>query len=363
MRNIIFITSCLSFGGAEKMLSFVAESLAKRQHNVTIINLNRIQNYSDYERIVPGVVIETVPKPLKNSFKVFYYIKSIRRIAKAKNADCIIGFTMMPNFYASVVGKLLNITSIISERGNPYQTVTDSFKDKIVMHFINRANGGVFQTDGARAFYSKDLQRRGKVIPNPIFISDQLPEIPWKERNKTVVYVGRLDNRQKRLDVLLKSFAQFHLSHPEYRLRLFGKGADEQLIKQWCNELGIRENVDFMGLTTHPMKDMANDRIFIITSDYEGISNSLLEAMAVGLPCVSTDHEPGGARLLITDHVNGLLAPTGDVNALAKALEEFADNDVLAQKCGNNAKDVINRFAPSRITDMWDNYIDTVCRP
>lgn len=362
MRNIIFLTSCLSFGGAEKMLSFVAESFAKRHHNVIIINLNRIRTNSDYVRIVPGVVIETIPKPLNNTFKIFYYIKNILRIAKAKNADCIIGFTMMPNFYASVVGKLLNIPSIISERGNPYQTITDSLKDKIVMHFINRANGGVFQTEGAKAFYSKGLQERGKVIPNPIFVPEELPKISWNERNKTVVYVGRLDNNPKRLDILLKSFALFYSIHPEYRLRLFGKGADEQLIRQWCDELEIRENVDFMGLTTQPMKEIVKDGIFIITSDSEGISNSLLEAMAVGLPCVSTDHEPGGARLLIADHVNGLLAPAGDVNALAKALEEFADNDALAQKCGNNAKDVVNRFAPLKIIDMWENYLETVCR-
>lgn len=362
MKNIIFITSCLSFGGAEKMLSFVAESFAKRQHNVTIINLKRIQNNSDYERIVPGVSIETISKPTNNTFKILYYIKHIRKIAKTKNADCIIGFTMLPNFYASVVGKLLQIPSIISERGNPYRTITESFKDRIVMYFINRANGGVFQTNGAKAFYSKGLQERGKVIPNPIFIPEELQGISWNEHNKTVVYVGRLDNCQKRLDILLKSFALFHSNHTEYRLRLFGKGADERLIEQWCNELGIRENVDFMGLAKQPMKEIVKDGIFIITSDFEGISNSLLEAMAVGLPCVSTDHEPGGARLLITDHENGLLAPVGDIKALAKALEEFADNDALARKCGNNARNVVNRFAPIKIIDMWDSYIENVCR-
>ena len=116
-----------------------------------------------------------------------------------------------------------------------------------------------------------------------------------------------------------------------------------------------------MGVTRTPMQDISDAGIFLITSDYEGISNSLLEAMAVGLPCVSTDHTPGGARLLITDRENGLLAPMGNVDALAEAMCEFADNPELAKKCGNNARDVVNRFEPSRIIDLWEDYIEKLC--
>ena len=112
-----------------------------------------------------------------------------------------------------------------------------------------------------------------------------------------------------------------------------------------------------MGITTNPMQDIAKDGMFIITSDFEGISNSLLEAMAVGLPCVSTDHTPGGARLLITNEENGLLAPVRDVEKLAECMCRFAEDSELAKKCGENAKDVLNRFAPTKIIDMWENYV------
>ena len=117
-----------------------------------------------------------------------------------------------------------------------------------------------------------------------------------------------------------------------------------------------------MGLTTNPMKAIANEGIFIITSDFEGISNSLLEAMAVGLPCVSTDHSPGGARLLIQDHVNGLLAPVGDSAALANALSEFANSIELSMKCGIKATEVIDRFKDEKIIDMWESYIYEICK-
>ena len=117
-----------------------------------------------------------------------------------------------------------------------------------------------------------------------------------------------------------------------------------------------------MGLTTQPMQDIAHDGMFLITSDFEGISNSLLEAMAVGLPCVSTDHTPGGARLLIQSGENGLLAPVADPIGLSEAMCRFAEDKLLAHKCGENAKDVVNRFAPDRMIDMWENYIHDICK-
>ena len=149
----------------------------------------------------------------------------------------------------------------------------------------------------------------------------------------------------------------FSEKHPDYNLKLYGTGPDMEKIKLWAEECGISDKILFMGLTKQPMKDVLKDGIFIITSDYEGIPNALLEAMASGLPCVSTDCTPGGARLLITDHENGLLAPIGDVEKLAHALCEFAENEELAIKCGNNAKFVIERFAPEKIIGQWEKYI------
>jgi glycosyltransferase involved in cell wall biosynthesis len=96
--------------------------------------------------------------------------------------------------------------------------------------------------------------------------------------------------------------------------------------------------------------------MFLITSDYEGIANAMLEAMAVGLPVVSTDSSPGGARMVITDHVDGLLAPVGDCEKITVAMCEYAANPELAQTCGNNAKNVIRRFDPQVIIDAWEEY-------
>lgn len=357
MANILFITNSISFGGAAKMLCFVAESLAERGHSVVIANL-KTTPYAGFEReLTDKIKVYTVDKPPANKNKNIHFIKEIKKIAEENKSAVIIGFTSFPNMYAKIVGSWLKIPSIMSERGDPFRTTSKSIKSRISRFIINRSRGGVFQTEGAKEYYGRGLKKRGIVIPNPIFIKGDVPYVKQSEREKTVVFVGRLDNDQKRYDIMLKAFKIFSEKHSDYILKLYGKGNDEDKIREWAKELGISEKVHLMGLTTQPMQDIAKDGMFLITSDYEGISNALLEAMAVGLPCVSTDHTPGGARLLISDHENGLLAPIGDYTKLAECLSEFAENPTLAEKCGENAKKVIERFAPNKLVDEWENYI------
>ena len=338
------------------MLVFVASSLAKRGHTVSIANLNRVPEYvNEHRRNIDDSI--TVYEKKDGSRSVKSDLNFLTKTAKAVKPQIIIGFTGYPNMYAKILGGLCGVPSIMSERGDPSRTSGTTLKARIANFIINRSRGGVFQTEGARDYYGKGLRKRGIVIPNPIFIEGDVPFVPYKEREKSIVSVGRLDNYQKRYDVMLDAFKLFSEEHPDYVLKLYGTGADVETINEWVDERGLSDKVKFMGLSKSPMKDICRDGMFLITSDYEGISNALLEAMAIGLPCVSTDHTPGGARLLIQDHENGLLAPVGDASALAVALCEFAENSSLAAKCGENARDVVNRFAPDRIIDMWEEYI------
>ena len=352
--NIVFVTQSIGYGGASKMLTYVANQLSGRGHNVSIVNLN-ITALEIAQKVDEKITIYDMDGK-KHGLKKLKCIDEIVKIAKKEKADLIIGFTLFPNVFACLAGKWLGIPSIISERGDPYTTTGKDIISRLFMWIINRSKGGVFQTAGAKDFYGKGLQRRGLVIPNPIFIKEEIPTVAYEEREKTVVSVGRLDNYQKRYDIMLQAFRLFHEKHPEYILKLYGDGSDVELIKSWTEDMGIADYVRFMGVTKQPMQDTARDGMFLITSDFEGISNALLEAMAVGLPCVSTDHTPGGARLLITDHENGLLAPVADSEKLAQAMCEFAENPELAERCGEKAKDVVNRFAPEKIIDQWEQY-------
>lgn len=358
--NILFLTNSVGLGGAEKMLAAVANGLCKLDHNICIANFNSVPKYvsESIQTFEPSITIRFITT--KKGNKHILRIKEVVKIVDSEKIDIIICFTMFPNFYGKIASILTGVPSIMSERGDPYVGFTNSIADRILLFFINKSKGAVFQTEDAARFYSKDLQQRGIVIPNAI----ELPKSYIRQRStarlKTVVSVGRFQNIQKRYDIMLKAFSLFAESHPDYILKLYGSGDDIFLIKQWCQELNISNKVKFMGVISDAPDVIKEDGMFLITSDYEGIPNALLEAMAAGLPVISTDCSPGGAKMLISDHENGLLVPVRDINAIANAMAEFADDRELSEKCSKNAQYVINTFAPQKIIQQWNEYLNNI---
>lgn len=361
IMRIMFVTNCLGYGGAEKMLMFVALGLSSRGHDVAIANLNE-GNYETGEWFYGNIVVYEGNVKYKNSLQYNYaQLKFVMKSAKEHNSEILIGFSKLSNLCVTLAGHKLKIPSIIAERNDPSVFLKNAgIIDRMKFSIINTARGGVFQTKGAMSYYSKKLQQRSVVISNPIDKAHNIKDIDYERMPKEVIYLGRLKNKQKRFDILLHSFRKFHETHGNYFLRVYGNGPDEAFMDQLIDELGMKNMVKKMGVSRQSMQDLSMGGIFLITSDFEGISNSLLEAMAVGLPVVSTDHTPGGARLLITDHENGLLVPRGDVDAIAKALGEFADNPELACRCGKNATYVLKAFAPDKILSQWEDYINKI---
>lgn len=362
-KHILFVTDTFGYGGAEKQLAFVAEGLVARGYHIGICNLNIRGTHEGVREVDSRIELFTSNIEYRGSFRSNYDFSSfVYNTAKKFRADLIVGFKQL-GCYASLAGKMLHIPSVISERADPYLAYKNAgFLLRIKLWLINHADGGVFQTEQAKAFFGRRLQEKGTVIPNPVFIKGDIPVIDYTTLPKTVVSLGRIDNYQKRLDVMLDAFSIFHATHPEYVLKIYGNGEDEDMVKQWILEKDLFKCVKMMGVSCNSIRDMSKEGMFLITSDFEGISNSLLEAMACGLPVVSTDHTPGGARLLINDGENGLLVPVEDVDALAKALARFADNPKLAEKCGRKAKEVLVRFAPEHIIDLWEKYLLNKCK-
>jgi len=361
--KIAILTHSLGFGGVEKNIAFLSESLLMEGNTVLLVYIKGIiPSYMEKERMTFNSSIELleIEAGEKKGFRRISQIKKLISILSQKEIDIIVSFTIYPNIMACIVGKMIRKPVIIAERGDPYRDFDESLLSKLFLKVICSADGAVFQTIGAANFYPQRLQHKSQVIPNPIFLKE-VPSSPAIEnRNKTIVSVGRLDNVQKRYDVMLDAFKLFQSAHNEYKLLIYGSGIDEEKIKIWITERSLDDSVQLMGVSKNPVADMTNEGIFLITSDYEGISNSLLEAMAVGMPVVSTDSTPGGARMLIHDHVNGIIVPTGDAQAIAGALSEYVETPELAKKCAEEAKKVLIDFSKDRIFSLWYGYIQKV---
>lgn len=356
--KVMFAASSLSYGGAEKMLAFVANGLSKRNHAVSIANL--LEEKEEVQSLDPNIKVGHIQARNVRYVEKIDKILKLREFIQSDKPDVIVAFKSTPAWIACLAAKHLRIPVVFSERGDPYVENLKRWRTYPYWKLINHAAGAVFQTYGAKEYFEKGLQERSAVIPNPVapvLCGDQKGDL----EDKAVVSFGRFENFQKRYDVMIDAFSLFHKTHPEYILKLYGTGEDEQAVRQWVNDKDLQDAVQFLGYAGKPYKEMKPGNIFLITSDFEGISNAMLEAMAAGFPVVSTDSSPGGARMVIQDRENGLLAPVGDSKKVAEALSEFADDKQLRNKCAMNAKDVVIRFAPEKIMDQWENYLLHVC--
>ena len=266
----------------------------RKIHEVAICNFNE----KDTKQNISNDICYYEQQRWTPSEKKFDWVNLRKSQLSFLKASCedfhpnvIVSFLPMPNTLAILCGKRLHIPVIISERADPYQSLS---KIDRINHFIyGFADGAVFQTDGAKEFYQKRLQKNSVVIPNPVIIPENCPVHDCTKVNKEIVCVGRFENKQKRQDLAIKAMAIIHQKHPEYKMIFWGDGGDLEQTKKLAIEMNIDDCVKFAGVTNNVLRDINRSEIYLLTSDYEGIPNTLIEAMSIGMPCVSTDCSPG----------------------------------------------------------------------
>ena len=229
----------------------------------------------------------------------------------------------------------------------------------------NNADGCVFQTKEARDYFSQSVRNKSVVIPNFIEQNDFLID-SWQNRRDEIAFVGRFDIPAKRPDIAVEAFKVVHELYPNYKLVFYGGGSgigeNIEVIKKLVDDYKINDFVTFAGIVKPVMKYISKAKIFLITSAYEGIPNVLLEALSIGLPCVSTDCSPGGARLLIQNHKNGILVKVNDVKAIADSLIYLINHPDIADEMGHRAKTDMKKYDPAIILPLWKEYIDSIIK-
>lgn len=365
MKKIVFHLNCLEKGGAERVVSNLAGQFVSNGYEVYIVTEWQGKDEYEIDSRIKRIHVGLTEKQEKHNriTKFLDRIFNLRKVLKQIQPDVVIAFARKANYRAltSTIG--LKMPVVISVRINPVGWY-DKFSDKIQIPLLfPRAAGAVFQTPEQRDFFPAYLTKKSRVILNPInkkFIGNPVPE----EREKKIVHSGRLVDFKNQM-MLLKAFEIVHKAHPEYVLEIYGPdsldGTKEKL-ETFIKEKQAQSYMKLMGGSNQLEKDMISGAIAAFSSDYEGMPNAMLEAMALGLPVVATDCPPGGPRMVIRSGENGILVPVNDEQAMADAIIKLIEEPELAEKYGKEAEKIGIEAGPERIFEQWQEYLEEVCK-
>lgn len=359
--KILFLNTNIGYGGASKIIVWVANQLAAAGHDVTFLtyrdNIIR-QPLESSVKLIQAQLEET-----GGDVKLLHSVKWINRLIKENNFDLGVSFLPPSILRLALASKGTSIKLIFSQRGDPYYTTSSrNFKSKLISKLntwaFNQADGYVFQTKMAQAYYSDAIQNKSAVIPNPISPM-QRTEVREGRIRKSFVAVGRLDLKHKRQDLLIGAFNLISAKYPDYNLEIYGDGEDEHKVVEMASP---NPRILLMGKTDNVASVIQNACATVLSSDSEGIPNVVLESMSLGVPCISTDCSPGGAAMLIRNYENGLLVPKGDIQALAYAMEYIINHPAESERMAAQATEVNQIYAEKQIAEKWGLFINQLSK-
>lgn len=341
--NIVFQLHRLKYGGGERVLIEIMKELSARGHNITCIT------YAE------EVAQSTLP------FNIIYYdrnnhsnilIKFVRQFRQLKKVfheykiDICILFG--PELLVATVCKVLNIPIVLSVRlGLEF---FDSFEKKFFLFSaLTTSNKVVLQTNKIKKQLPTVIQKKSVVIYNPIL--DDLPAIIEKRRKK-IVAVGRL-TEGKGFSTLLKSIAILK-DRKEYNLHIYGDGELMEELTNLAKQLNIANYVYFEGHKEDIVYHIRDAEIFVLSSTSEGMPNALIEAMSMGLACISTDFPSGASRDLIRNYENGIIVPVNNPEETSLEIQKLINNEELRNKLKIKAPLIRELLSKDRIVSQWD---------
>lgn len=353
-KNVLILVDSLSGGGAERVACKLATELSSR-HAVYLMYLHD----KDEENYLVGpdvtCIDATLPPAKQPSTKAGQFIHGqktrkkwrakLRKARKEHDIDTTVSLLSTPNLInASCKGG----RRIICERNDPSQKPR-RYRLKLCIS-SNRADYVIFQTRKVQAMLPKKVREKSCIIPNPVSVTCQA-EPSGKRR---IVTAGRL-HPQKNYSMLLHAFALFSKNRPDFTLHLYGQGPLLDELQSLAETLGIGHAVRFEGFSSDVHAAISDAQMFVLSSDFEGMSNALIEAMMMGLPCISTDCT--GSDELITDGVDGLLVPKSDAQAMCAAMNRLANNDTLRGEMGYKARLRALDFCIEDVVRKWERVL------
>ena len=352
--KIVFSIPHISLGGAQRVVITLIRWLQQNTDNeIFLLIINEGTN--------KGFIydIHSIPHAF---FKGNYFRKILveHKLLKRLNPDILVSFGVPNTLFDTPATFCMNLKTVVCERNDPAHFGGRAITRIFSRLLMRKANGFVFQTQDAQVFYGGEIAKRSVVIPNPLFIGDDYPTTQYiGEREKTIVTTGRL-NKQKNHPLLIRAFKRIAEEFPEYKLIIYGEGPERQNDEALIQELGLQERVLLPGTINDVPDKIYKASLYVLSSDFEGMPNALMEAMALGLPCISTDCPCGGPRELTTNGEDCLLVPVGDEIAIAEAMRKVLSEEKFAMKLGKNAMKIRDKLSLDKVCKQWYEYFKTI---
>lgn len=365
-QKILFVTLCLAGGGAERIVQLLLTHLDRSRYSPTLILL---EDKVEYE-IPPDLPVRCLHK--KRPFDFFRLIYKLAKIIRQEEPDCVISFLTYPNIVfllAKILGRYKGRV-FISERNNPDISISNQNRPRL-FHFLVRklyplSNCVISLSKGVAERLDKGFsipKEKIRVIYNSVDIqkvktkAKELPSCQWyKEAGIPIIVAGGRLTKQKGYSDLLRAFATVRQKSP-CRLVILGEGQEQQALKKLAANLDISNDVAFLGFQENPFSFMAHSNIFVLSSHWEGFGNVIIEAMACGVPVISTNC-PYGPSEIITDGVNGLLVPVGDTDAMAEAILKLLKDEPLRKRLAEAGKKRAEDFRVEKMVAEYEKVFE-----
>lgn len=390
-QNIYIVLHTLAIGGAERHASSIANYLSNNGYKVTIILLDnkRVEyDLSDGINVVSLPELKSQKSKEHHELSVKYKIllKTLRKFStkkysvldkylylKTKYADTlqhyfqsqpdisssiVISFMPIPNLTCSIIKKRIKYKLILGEFSAPQlEFPPDAPENQLKRMYFPYADTYVFQTDEQRQFYSFLPKVNKLIIPNPL---EDIKVQPYHgERKKEIVNFCRLVDA-KNLPLLIDAFSLLAAEYPDYTLIIYGDGPEKKRLLQQIDSLGLSDKALIRPYEKNILEHVRKSAMFVSSSNREGISNSMLESMAIGLPAICTECPAGGAKMFINSYVNGITVPVQDPNAMYQAMKYIIDHPDKATAMSNNSVNIRTILDKNKIMEKWLKLIQEI---
>lgn len=359
--HIAMSIGSLTKGGAERVMVNLAEYFVAAGHQVTIVTQYRKENEYTISPAIKRVISDIEGDEISGNRLVNFVrrFRKLRGIWKSEKPDLILSFIGKNNMMAILTSMGLSVPVAVSVRGEPREEYYNNFLCLAAKILFGFADGVILQTRRCFDFFPKRVKRRAVILHNPVsaaFFRDRYEG----ERDKTIVAVGRVDNN-KNHEMLIRAFADLSADFPEYQVIIYGEGPERQRLLKLVDELELTGKISLPGSIDHVSDAIYKSEVFVLTSNTEGVPNTLIEAMLMGLCVLSTDCPCGGPADLVKHGEDGLLFGVGDTAELKEQLKLVLENRELRERLGKNATAIGEVFAPDKVYGEWEAFFRKLC--